>query len=147
MTHTQRDHARTRTGGYGHLYQGRYKSLPVESDRHFLALVWYVERNAQRAGLVKKAEDWPWSSVHVRVYGTAEQRKILSPWPVPEPPDYRKWLNHSQAKEEIENIRYAIRRSRPYGSEKWVSKAVARFGLESTLRNPWRPAKGGEKGS
>jgi hypothetical protein len=66
----------------------------------------------------------------------------LSPWPVPEPPDYRKWLNHSQAKEEIENIRYAIQRSRPYGSEKWVAKAVARFGLESPLRNPWRPAKG-----
>ena len=77
MTHTQRYHARTGTVGYGHLYQGRYKSLPVESDSHFLALVRYVERNAQRAALVKKAEDWPWSSVHVQVYGNAEQKKIL----------------------------------------------------------------------
>ena len=66
---------------------------------------------------------------------------------MPKPPDYRKWLNHSQPKEEIENTRYAIQRSRPSGLESWVSKAVARFGLESTLCNPWRPAKGGEKGS
>ena len=146
MTHTQRYHARDRTVGYGHLYQGRYKSLPVESSGHFLPLVRYVERNAKRAGLVKRAEDWPWSSAHVRVYGTAAQKKILSAWPVREPADYVKWLNHSQPKEEIENIRYAIKRNRPYGSEKWVAKAVARFGLESTLRNPWRP-KGSEKAS
>jgi len=56
-------------------------------------------------------------------------------------PDHRKGLNPSQPKEEVENIRYAIQRSRPYGSEGWVSKAVARFGLESTLRHPWRPAR------
>lgn len=44
-------------------------------------------------------------------------------------------------KEEITNIRYALKRSRPYGSEPSVSKAVARFGL-NTLRNPWRAEKG-----
>ena len=142
LTHTQRYHAKSRTVGYGHVYQGRYKSLPVESDSHFLALVRYVERNARRAALVKRAEDWPWSSVHVRLYGDAEQRKILSPWPTPEPGDYRKWLNHSQGREEIEKIREAITRSRPYGSEDWVSKAVGEFGLESSTRNRGRPKKG-----
>ncbi len=142
LTHTQRYHSKTRTVGYGHVYQGRYKSLPVESDSHFLALVRYVERNARRAALVKRAEDWPWCSVHVRLYGDAEQKKILSPWPRPEPRDYRKWLNHSQGREEIEKIRDAIKRSRPYGSEKWVSKAVGEFGLENTTRNRGRPRKG-----
>jgi putative transposase len=88
LTHTQRYHAKARTVGYGHVYQGRYKSLLVESDRHFLTLVRYVERNAQRAGLVKKAEEWPWSSVHARLYGRAEPKKLLSPWPTPQPPDY-----------------------------------------------------------
>ena len=142
MTHTQRYHAQGQTEGYGHIYQGRYKSLPVEMGGHFMTLVRYVERNARRASLVKRAEDWPWSSVHVRLYGKAEQKKLLSPWPVPEPDGYRQWLNRSQPKEEVEKIRYAIRRSRPYGSEKWVSKAVVKFGLENTLRNPWRPRKG-----
>jgi putative transposase len=56
LAHTQPYHAKTRTVGYGHVYQGRDKSLAVESDSHFLALVHYVERNAQRAGLVRRAE-------------------------------------------------------------------------------------------
>src|SRR5579872_1117887 len=46
LTHTQRYHAKTRTVGYGHVYQGRYKSLPVELGGHFLTVVRYVERNA-----------------------------------------------------------------------------------------------------
>jgi putative transposase len=142
MTHTQRCHAKTQTVGYGHVYQGRYKSLLVESDRHFLALVRYVERNAQRAGLVQRAEDWRWSSVHVRLYGNAQEKQRLSPWPVPEPPDYLKWLNHAQGKEEIEGIRQAVQKSRPYGSEPWVAKTVRQFGLESTTRRRGRPKKG-----
>ena len=57
--HTQRwQRAKCRVG-YGHLYQGRFKSFPVESDEHFYAVVRYVERNALRAGLVERAEDWP----------------------------------------------------------------------------------------
>jgi len=142
LTHTQRYHARTRTIGYGHIYQGRYKSLPVEQDGHFLTLVRYVERNAKRAGLVRRAEEWPWSSVHVRLYGNADQKGLLSAWPVPEPGNYVEWLNRSQPKEEVERIRYSIRRSRPYGSKEWVAQAVAQFGLENTLRNRGRPRKG-----
>ena len=142
LTHTQRYHAKTRTVGSGHVYQGRYKSLLVQSGSHFLELVRYVESNAKRAGLVKKAEEWPWSSVHVRLYGKAEQKKMLSPWPTPEPPDYVLWLNRSQGREEVEKIRYAIQRSRPYGSDKWVSNAVGKFGLKITMRNPGRPKKG-----
>ena len=38
--------------GLGHVYQGRYKSFPLEEDEHFLAVAWYVERNALRANLV-----------------------------------------------------------------------------------------------
>ena len=142
LTHTQRYHARSGTAGYGHIYQGRYKSLPVEMGGHIMTLVRYVERNAQRAALVKKAEDWPWSSAYARLYGKEDQKKLLSPWPLEEPRDYLPWLNQSPPKEEIENIRYAQKRSRPYGSEPWVLKAAARFGLENTLRNPWRPKKG-----
>ena len=48
------------------VYQGRFKSFPVESDEHFYAVVRYVERNALRAGLVERAEDWPWGSLHHR---------------------------------------------------------------------------------
>ena len=35
LTHTQRYHAHHGTTGYGHVYQGRYKSFPVQDDSHF----------------------------------------------------------------------------------------------------------------
>ncbi len=66
LTHTQRYHARTETVGYGHIYQGRYKSFPVHDDSYFFNAIRYVEQNAQRASLVRRAEDWRWSSAHVR---------------------------------------------------------------------------------
>ncbi len=44
LTHTQRWHAQRRSAGSGHLYQGRFKSFPIEADGHFLAVARYVER-------------------------------------------------------------------------------------------------------
>lgn len=135
-THTQRWHASHKTVGYGHLYQGRYKSFPVQQDRHFLQLARYVERNARRAGLVKTAEDWPWSSLYKRVYGKEEDKDILSSWPIEPDDGYLEWVNTPQPKEkeETEIIRYAIKRGRPYGGEDWVVNTSVRLGLETTMR-------------
>ena len=60
LTHTQRYHAHHRTTGYGHVYQGRYKSFPVQDDDHFHVVCRYVERNGLRANLVKRAEQYRW---------------------------------------------------------------------------------------
>ncbi|GMQ80089.1 MAG: hypothetical protein BMS9Abin04_030 [Planctomycetia bacterium] len=51
LTHTQRWHAHRHSAGTGHVYQGRFKSFPVQSDEHFLTVCRYVERNALRANL------------------------------------------------------------------------------------------------
>ncbi len=63
LTHTQRYHAAHATADSGPLYQGRFKSFSVQSDDHFLTVARYVERNALRANLVRRAENWRWSSV------------------------------------------------------------------------------------
>lgn len=55
LTHTMRYHAHYQTAGEGHVYQGRFKSFPVQDDDHFHVLCRYVERNAKRAGLVEQA--------------------------------------------------------------------------------------------
>ena len=52
VTHTQRWHAHRHTSGSGPVYQGRFKSFPVQTDEHFLTVARYVERNAVRAKLV-----------------------------------------------------------------------------------------------
>ncbi len=73
--------------GRGHLYQGRFKDFAVESDQHYLTVHRYVERNGLRAGLVSRAEDWPWGSLHQR-FCYAPGRKpewapLLADGPVP----------------------------------------------------------------
>jgi putative transposase len=64
LTHTMRLHAHDGTGGQGDVYQGRLKRFPVQDDEPFLLVCWYVERNALRAGLVRRAEDWKWGSLN-----------------------------------------------------------------------------------
>ena len=62
LTHTQRWHAHRHSTGSGHVYQGRFKSFPVQEDKHFYTVCRYVERNALRAKLAPGAERWRWGS-------------------------------------------------------------------------------------
>ena len=71
VTHTQRWHAAHHTSGTGPLYQGRFKSFPIQEDDHLLTVLRYVERNPLRANLVKRADEWRWSSLWHRVHGAA----------------------------------------------------------------------------
>ncbi len=142
LTHTQRWHVVRNSVGMGHIYQGRYKSNMCESDEHFLRLVRYVERNASRAGLVGRAEEWRWSSGWVRYNGTPQQQSILSEWPVLEPIEYRNILNEVEPEEDLSTIRNALTRGSPYGSEAWSSSMVAIHRLESTIRPRGRPTAG-----
>ena len=43
----------------GHLFQGRFSSYVIESDRHFVAACAYVLDNPVRAGLCATRDDWP----------------------------------------------------------------------------------------
>ena len=74
LTHTQRWHAHYHNSGTGHVYQGRFKAIPVREDEHFLRVCRYVERTAWRAGLVERAQDWPWCSLGRRARGRAAPR-------------------------------------------------------------------------
>ena len=65
-THVRRWHLNRHSVGNGHLYQGTYKSFPVQDDNHFLSVCRYVEQNPLRAKLVDRAEDWRWSSLGLR---------------------------------------------------------------------------------
>ena len=54
LTHTQRWHAHYHSAGTGNLYQGRFKSFPVECDDHLYTVLRYVERNALQGNLVER---------------------------------------------------------------------------------------------
>jgi REP-associated tyrosine transposase len=46
----------------GHVFQGRFKSILVQKESYLLELSRYVVLNPVRAGMVRTAKDWPWSS-------------------------------------------------------------------------------------
>ena len=142
LTHTQRWHAFRQSAGSGHLYQGRYKSFPVESNEHFLTVCQYVERNALRAGLVIRAEEWRWSSLWRRRHRSRKSSRWLAEWPVPLPRRWNDWVNEFQTGEELEALRRSVNRGQPFGSEAWVRRVAGRLGLEATLRPRGRPRRG-----
>ena len=65
----------------GHVWQGRFKAFPIEGDEHRWTVLRYVERNALRANMVVRAEDWMWSSLAALNGG--KRAGLLDAGPVP----------------------------------------------------------------
>lgn len=138
-THAMRWRVSHNTVGYGHLYQGRFKSFPVESDESALIVCRYVERNALSAGLVKRAEDWRWSSLWARLHGSNELRAILAPGPIQFPRNWIERVNQPIRAKEWERLKVSLERGRPFGSDDWTDKIVRRLHLQNTVRPEGRP--------
>lgn len=135
LTHTQRWHQHRHSVGEGHVYQGRFKSFPVETSEYFLTVCRYVERNPVRAGLVERAEQWRWSSAVPR--GSVP----LPAWPMARPIDWLDRVNEAEATEQLSAIRKSVTKGQPYGSKPWVERMVRQWNLGATLRTRGRPKK------
>ena len=142
VTHAQRWHAFHGTVGSGHIYQGRFKSFPIQSDEHLLTVYRYVERNALRAGLVQCAEDWRWCSLWRRRFGSAEAKSLLVDGPVFLPGNWTATVNSAQTQQELSSLVCCISRGQPFGSQRWTKRIASRLGLGSTLRPRGRPRRG-----
>jgi REP-associated tyrosine transposase len=138
-THSMRWHTSHAAVGFGPLYQGRFKSLPVQRDEHLTTMLRYIERNPLRAGLVRRALDWRWGSAAIRVHGPEDLRALLSDWPIEVRRDWNRWVDQPQTAAEEQAIRNAIRRSRPFGGEDWTARTARKLQLEHTLRPRGRP--------
>jgi putative transposase len=144
-THAMRWRTARDSVGDGAVYQGRFKSFPVQADGHLLTLCRYVERSALSAGLVKRSIDWPWCSLHARERGPDELRAILSPWPVDRPAHWARHVDEALTRRELEVVEASLKRGRPLGDEKRAAKAVRKLGLEHTVRREGRPSKAPEE--
>ena len=139
VTHTQRWHSFRGTAGTGPLYQGRFKSFPVQGDERFLTACRYVERNALRAGLVSDVEQWRWSSLWHRMQQHSELK--LHRWPVERPKNWVELVNTPQTEDELAALRLSLRRGCPFGSEQWSNDTAERLDLSSTRHPRGRPRK------
>lgn len=145
VTHVRRHHEHYHTRGGGHLYQGRFKSFPIQDDLHFLSVCRYVEANPLRAKMVEKVEAWPFSSLSQRAAEDAtvllNPPLVLAEWPVQRPRDWLTKVNRPISKPLLEQLRQSVNRGRPFGDQRWVEKTAARLSLANTLRRPGRPKK------
>lgn len=138
-THARR--FRAVIAGAGHVWQGRFKSLPVQSDHHLVTLLRYVEANPVRAGLVNSCVEWRWSSISERL-GVKAMKGLLAPLPISLPSPWADFVDRSLHESELAAIHLAVQKQIPFGDSNWQSqcvgwneeKEVSRRGRPPTLR-------------
>src|SRR4051794_17154714 len=124
----------------GHIWQGRYKSFPIQEDEHLRVVLRYIERNPPRAGLVGRAEEWPWSSLHAPPSGPASPIR-LDPGPAPRGEGWVEAVNAPMFETDVGRVRESVRRDRPLGDPTWTASTAEALGLGPSLRPPGRPPK------
>jgi len=138
-THVRQYRTKTKTIGYGHLYQDRYKSFPTESNEYCQTLIRYVEQNPLRAKMVARAEDWRWSSLWRREKGSEKEKKLLAPLPIDLPTNYLQSVNEVLKEDNLKNLRNSVNKGTPFGKDVWVERMVEEHNLGHTVRGRGRP--------
>ena len=132
----------------GSLWEGRYKSSAIETDRYLLACCRYVELNPVRAGMAGAPEAYRWSSYRTKI-------GIENSGPVDLDPcflalgseaetrarRYAGWVHSGTQEAELELIRTALKRGQLTGSQRFVDEVEARTGLRIERRAPGRPRR------
>lgn len=140
----------------GHVWQGRFKSQLIDSDEYFLYCGLYIEANPVRAGLVKKPEDWKWSSYNFYAHGKCDKliEKIIDPDPfyiaLADEPNKRQELYRARVETVlqesfIKNFRDQMNKG-IYGSQEFVEKVKKMYGV-GIAKKRGRPRKGESENS
>jgi len=133
-------HVNRAQGLSGHLFQGRFASYAMD-DAHLMVAARYVERNPVAAGLVARAEDWPWSSALAHVGGRPDGLTDIAALAV-HVPNWRAMLARGlEAADEEERIAAALRSGRPLGAGSWLEGQNERFGFAAHPRRRGRPRR------
>ncbi len=125
--------------GSGHVWQGRFKAFPIQDDEHYWTVLRYVERNPLRASMVRRSQDWQWSSLKPTARSAPEG--LLSEGPLTKFRGWTNYVNGVETEAELAALRNCVARGAPFGDEKWQKNTARSLGLESSLRKRGRPSK------
>jgi putative transposase len=122
----------------GHLWQGRFGSVAMDEE-HLVNAVRYVSLNPVRAKLVKRAADWPWSSVNAHLSGADDKLVTVAPV-IQRCPDFASMLESGEDEEMSQTLRKAETIGRPVGRPKWLEKMERKTGrqIKQQRRGPKR---------
>ena len=133
-------------GRSGHLWQGRFSSVLLD-DEHMWAALRYVDRNPIRAGMVRKAWNYRWSSVRAHL-GEVDRADLIDQrrWKSLLGCDnWRKLLEDPDDEQMLARIRLNTRTGRPLGSDRFISKLEAALGRRLRPLPVGRPRKKSKK--
>ena len=117
----------------GHLFQGRFKGILVDKDSYLLELSRYIHLNPVKAGLVKRPEDYEWSSYGIYLYkkedSLVDSEVILSQFGSvfqDGNESYSNFVNEKleRIKEEKDWLKTHIRRQRFLGGPDFIQKML-----------------------
>ena len=110
----------------GHLFQSRFAS-EVMDENHLAAGVRYVSLNPVRAGLTRRAEDWPWSSARAHLGGRDDGVVTVAPI-LARIPEFAAMLQAAEREQEFTQLRRCERTGRPFGSKAFVADLERQLG-------------------
>ena len=130
-------------GWKGHLWQGRYFSSALD-EAYTYSAIRYVEQNPVRAGMVKDASEYVWSSA--RTHLGLESNEILSCIPSSHAPStveqWHEYLGENNAKESIDIIRRNIEKGLPCGNTEFIENLEQQSKRDLSYKPIGRPKKG-----
>ena len=138
-----------RHGRCGTLWQGRFKSCLVDSDRYLLTVWRYIELNPVCAAMVAAPEDYRWSSVHTHLGAACDP--LTTPHPVylalthtfaERIAAYREWLQAGICEDDLKAIRSHLEQERALGSERFQKMVEKTLNCTATCRPRGRPKAG-----
>ena len=134
-----------REGWKGHLWQARFGSSVLD-ENHLIAAVRYIERNPVRAGIVRDAWEYPWSSAAYHAGKTDQDRIVESDDMLRELiGDWKSYLRDDDQEDFLKSVRRDSFVNRPLGDEAFVSDLEKRFQLRLARGKVGRPVKAGER--
>jgi putative transposase len=111
-THARRLHRKRGSSGCGAVYQSRFKAVPVHTETYFYRVLRYIERNAVRADLAERADDWDWGSASVQGRGLGI---VIADWPLPKPDSWLDFVNDHEPVVDLDFIRTQTASGEPIG--------------------------------
>lgn len=137
-----------RHGRSGPLWQGRFKSSLVDSDRYLLSVIRYIELNPVRAAMVAAPDAYRWSSVHTHLGRVRDP--LVAPHPIylalgadtaTRATAYRQWLQHGISDDDLAAIRRHLAQERALGDQRFQRLVERALNRPVACRGPGRPRK------
>ncbi|MFA6113942.1 MAG: transposase [Sphingomonas sp.] len=127
-------HIHARLKRTGHFWQGRFGCVAMD-ETHLGAALRYVALNPVRAGMVERAAEWPWSSVHAQLGRIDDGITCTEPVRL-RYPDFAALLAAGEEEEMVARLRKAERIGRPIGEPSFLDRLERETGRVLKPRKP-----------